>query len=259
LYDATTATPWKFTQGITHSFPTNPPLTLAAKEKILLVRSSSIFAANYTPAAGTRVFQWTSGGLDNNGETLEISLPGDTNSAAVRQYIRVDRVDFSDSTPWPTGPDGGGTSLTRIDERAYGNDFINWAEATASPGQTTYQQWTNSQGFGPGQNGANLDPDHDGIPNAMEYALGSSPLTTNTLAWHLIALSTGAQVSFDLNAQRPDVSYYIQKAADATFTTWTNLPVNWSPGTSSALVLAGTDASQNNAAFYRLAVELHNQ
>ena len=147
LFDTNTATPWQMTQGITCIFPTNPPLTLAAGEKILLVRNSAIFAANFTPAAGTRVFQWTSGALDNNGETVEIAKPGDTNNLGERQYVRVDRVDYSDSAPWPTGPDGGGTSLVRINERAYGNDFANWTESTATPGQTGFQQWVAGQRF----------------------------------------------------------------------------------------------------------------
>jgi hypothetical protein len=54
--------------------------------------------------------------------------------AGVRQYIRIDRVNYDDQAPWPTGPDGGGLSLTRVDPYLYGNDVINWDANTPSPG-----------------------------------------------------------------------------------------------------------------------------
>jgi hypothetical protein len=258
LFNTLTSEPWKMTQGVTYTFPTNPPMTLAPHEKILLVRNTAVFAASYTPPAGTRVIQWTSGGLDNNGETVELSMPGDVNTSGVRQYVRVDRVDFTDSTPWPTGPDGSGTSLTRIDEHAYGNDYINWTESTASPGQTVFQQWMDGQSVPGGQNGAGDDPDGDGLRNALEYAIGSSPLNKEPLACHLGTSAAGTQVSFELNVQRPDVTYFIQKSTDAAFTTWTNLPVNWTPGTTSALLLNAMDDSLDATAYYRLAVQLSN-
>ena len=97
LQSALTGDAWKFTQGITHVFPHQPGGDLAAREKILWCAAAPSFAQNYTPAVGTRVFQWTSGGLDNNGETLELAMPGDTNNVGVRQFIRVDRVDFTDT------------------------------------------------------------------------------------------------------------------------------------------------------------------
>ena len=258
LYDAATSEPWKFTQGITHVFPTNTPLTLLAGEKILLVRNSTIFGQNYSPPVGTRVFQWTSGGLDNDGETLEISMPGDTNNVGVRQYIRVDRVDFTDANPWPTGPDGSGTSLARINERGYGNDFANWAESVPTPGQTSYQQWVTSQNFLPGQSDPNADPDGDGLRNALEYALGTNPKISSTVTWNLAMLGADSQVSWTLAAQRPDVGYYIQKATDPTLTHWTNLTTSTS-GSSPTIVFSAVDSNSGDTAFYRLVIVLFNQ
>jgi len=60
-------------------------------------------------------------------------------------YIRLDRVNYSDGShpenfhelpgdPWPTDPDGGGKSLSRIDVESYGNDPANWQSAAATPG-----------------------------------------------------------------------------------------------------------------------------
>lgn len=258
LFDSATAEPWRFTQGITHAFPANPPLTLAPREKILLVRNSAVFAQNYTPAAGTQVFQWNSGGLDNGGETLELSMPGDTNNAGVRQFIRVDRVNYSDSAPWPTGPDGGGTSLVRINESGYGNDYINWAESVATPGETSFQQWLTSQNLPPGQNGPDGDPDGDGLRTGLEYALGTDPKVSSTFTWNLTRPEGNARISYQLAALRPDVGYFIQKAADARLTSWINLPTTVS-GVSPALQLSALDSDQDAAAFYRLVVVLYNQ
>jgi hypothetical protein len=259
LYDTNTATPWQITQGIKYDFPTTPPLTLAPGEKILLVHDNATFATNYTPVAGTRIFQWTSGSLDNSGETVELSKPGNTNNAGVRQYIRVDRVDYSDTAPWPSGPDGSGTALVRIDNHAYGNDVANWTEASGSFGEGSYLQWTTDQNFPAGQDGASDDPDHDGIRNAMEYALGTDPQSASTIQWNLTTPGSGAQINFTLAANRPDVSYYIQKAADANFSTWTDLTATMTPGIGGTFVLSATDSSHDAAAFYRLAIVLLNQ
>lgn len=259
LFDTTTGTPWKMTQGITHEFPVAPPLTLAAGERILLVRNSTIFAQNYTPAVGTRVFQWTAGGLDNGGETLEISKPGDTNNAGIRQYIRIDRVDYSDTTPWPVGPDGSGTSLARINERAYGNDFANWAESTATPGQTSYQEWADNQSFPLGQSDPDDDPDADGLCNAIEYALGSNPLIASTLEWSFDVINGTAHLAYTASVVRPDVGYYIQKATNVSLSDWDNLNVTTTSGPGPTFSFSAEDSTLDAAGFYRLAIVLFNQ
>ena len=61
-------------------------------------------------------------------------MPGDVNAAGVRQFIRVDRVNYDNEAPWPTGPDGGGTSLKRKVTTDYGNDVANWEAASPTPG-----------------------------------------------------------------------------------------------------------------------------
>ena len=85
-----------------------------------------------------------SGWLANDGEQLELSKPGDVDGLGVRQYIRVERVDYSDGSHsggepgdvdlWPAGADGLGSSLTRTSTTLYGNDPNNWTAATPTPG-----------------------------------------------------------------------------------------------------------------------------
>jgi len=79
------------------------------------------------------------GALGNDGEKLELSMPGDPEPAFV-PYIRTEKVNFSDGAhpvgndPWPTDPDGTlGYSLHRIVAGDYGNDVANWESAAATP------------------------------------------------------------------------------------------------------------------------------
>jgi len=150
LYDYATAQPWRFTDdpddpGIKYLLPSDPPVTVASGEHILLVKDLAIFNSRYTAPGGTQIFVWGAGRLDNGGEKVQISMPGDVNSQGVRQYIRVDRVTYSDGShhddsaggvdPWPVGADGLGSSLTRLFSHYYGNDPNNWTAALPSPGE----------------------------------------------------------------------------------------------------------------------------
>ncbi len=141
LIDTLTGVPWRFTDGIERVFPTAPALTVPAGGRVMIVRDTGDFTARYgSMPTGVQILEFDAGGLDNGGEKVEISMGGDVDLEGVRYYIRVDRVSYSDgshpegSDPWPTGPDGGGTSLTRIDPLAYGNDVINWTAADPTPG-----------------------------------------------------------------------------------------------------------------------------
>ena len=77
--------------------------------------------------------------LNNAGENVELykpdppQLPPNPDAGFV-PYILVDRVNYSDESPWPVEADGAGPSLQRIDVAAYGNDPVNWAAAPPTPG-----------------------------------------------------------------------------------------------------------------------------
>ncbi|MGA2172579.1 MAG: lamin tail domain-containing protein, partial [Sedimentisphaerales bacterium] len=145
LYDSTISTPWKFTNGIDYTFPAPPnAVTIAAGSKILVVKNVAAFEARYPSVSAGIIYGPYSGKLANEGEQLELSKPGDINDLGIRQYIRVERVDYSDGShpgnepcdidPWPTNADGKGKSLTRISATLYGNDPNNWTAATPTPG-----------------------------------------------------------------------------------------------------------------------------
>jgi hypothetical protein len=83
LYDASTGVAWRFVDdkdniGIVYHFPTAVPVTVAAGEKVLLVKNQVAFTAEFgAPAPGLQVFEWTLGSLSNGGEKPELQLPGD--------------------------------------------------------------------------------------------------------------------------------------------------------------------------------------
>jgi hypothetical protein len=154
LYDAISGEPWKFTDGIEFSFPTDPPVTIQAGGYLLIVKNPEAFrlrvrveaapaeslAQRWQAIPADKVLGPYEGRLDNSGEKVEISKPGDVDQFGTRYYIRVDRVNYSDGSHpvgedlWPSQADGGGKSLTRKVPQEYGNDVVNWKAGEPSPG-----------------------------------------------------------------------------------------------------------------------------
>jgi hypothetical protein len=147
LYRYDKAEPWKFTDGIEYTFPASPPVTIPAGGYVVVVRNKTVFSARYPTVPSGKILGPYSGLLNNAGESLELSLPGDVDELGERQYIRVERVNYSDGShhenfeelippvdQWPFMADGFGMSLTRINPDLYGNDPNNWTAASPTPG-----------------------------------------------------------------------------------------------------------------------------
>jgi hypothetical protein len=128
--------PWRFTDGIDYEFPVD--MLVDSGERILLVKDVTAFSSKYTAPPGVRIFQWTGGSLDNAGEKLQLSMPGDQEFEKNRYYVRHDRVNYDDDGDWPTAADGTGKSLTHIRPTQaggnYTNDAANWTAADPTPG-----------------------------------------------------------------------------------------------------------------------------
>jgi hypothetical protein len=142
-YDKSEA--WRFTDGIEFVFASDPVVTIPAGEYLLVVKHLDAFAARYgAMPGGVVVVGPYDGQLQNGGEKLDLSMPGDVDEFGTRCYIRIERVSYSDGSHpedcpggvdlWPVEADGGGMSLSRRVSSAYGNDVANWKAATASPG-----------------------------------------------------------------------------------------------------------------------------
>ena len=145
LYRDDKGEPWKFTDGIDFTFPADAPVTIPAGGCILIVKKPEAFSWRYPAVPGGIIFGPYEGNLSNAGESLELGMPGDVDNDSIRQYIRIDRVNYSDGSHpencpggidlWPTEADGNGMALSRVILTDYGNDPDNWFAAPASPGE----------------------------------------------------------------------------------------------------------------------------
>ena len=121
---------WKFTDGIDYTFPLGT--TIGAGQRLVIARNLAAYAQRYGSSDGVLGPFENDTKLSNAGERLQLAKPGDTDANNIRQYIRIDRVTYSDGShpvgtdPWPTEADGNGKSLTRKVLADYGNDIANW-------------------------------------------------------------------------------------------------------------------------------------
>jgi hypothetical protein len=106
LYREDKALPWKFTDGIDFTFPADVPVTIPAGGYLLVVRDPEAFSWRYPAVPGEKIFGPYSGSLNNAGERLELSMPGDVDELGTRYYIRIDRVSYSDGSHPENSPDG---------------------------------------------------------------------------------------------------------------------------------------------------------
>lgn len=110
---------WQFADGVDYVFPAT---TLDPGEYLIVASiDPTEFRTKYAIPLGIDIVGPFAGALDNAGENVRLYRPGDNFS-----LVQIDRVNYGDASPWPTRPDGGGTSLSRVDAAAYGNDPINW-------------------------------------------------------------------------------------------------------------------------------------
>ena len=127
--------PWKFTEGIDFEFPNN--LVLQPSQSIYLVKDKNTFESTYNLPQSTLIYEWNNGGLANEGEKIEISIPGDKEYDEDRYYIREDRVSYDDRLPWPFQADGTGKCLRHINPTVsgdnYTNDPANWEVSDPTP------------------------------------------------------------------------------------------------------------------------------
>ena len=153
LYCDDKTEPWKFTDGVEFIFPADTPVTIPAGGYILIAKKPEAFSWRYPSVPDSIIFGPYDGNLNNAGESLELGMPGDVDSDGVRQYIRVDRINYSDGSHpencpgnidlWPIEAGGYGMALKRkvltdpstMLRTGYGNDPENWIAAAPSPGE----------------------------------------------------------------------------------------------------------------------------
>jgi hypothetical protein len=144
LYDFDKGLAWKFTEGIDFTFPQDVPVTIPAGGYLLVVKEPEAFYWRYPNIPAGKIAGPYEGALNNAGEKLELSMPGNADDDAEASYIRVDSVSYSDGLHpencpggadlWPRSPDSGWSSLSRVSGANHSNDPDSWGSSTPSPG-----------------------------------------------------------------------------------------------------------------------------
>ena len=226
LFDDESNTPWRFTSGIEYEFPVVDTIALAPGERLILTRNIAAFNNQFSVPAGTKVLEWTTGGLSNGGEAIQLGRPGPTDASNFVSFVRVDRVKYDDSPSWPVEADGLGFALTKIAEKDYGNDFINWRAMVPSPGDIApgerFDNWASSNGV----INPLADDDGDGLINLLEYAFNLNPNAADPVSLlNIIPSGDGYVVEFDADLSRTDLDLVLQQSSDlVNWNTVTTVP-----------------------------------
>ncbi len=129
---------WRLRDAVSYRFPTGA--TIPAGGYLLVVpidpsdpgQANDFRARNNVPA-NIPLYGPYSGQLDNSGDSVELTRPDNPDIDSV-SYILVDKVKYSDNSPWPEAADGIGPSLNRRNVSAYGNDPANWIASGVTAG-----------------------------------------------------------------------------------------------------------------------------
>jgi hypothetical protein len=101
---------WSFTEGVSYTFP---DYELLPGEYLVIAYDSMAMLNTF----GINVLEWTSGGLKNSGEDIELTNAGG---------VVIDYVDYDDAGNWNSAADGWGPSLTLTDPSVDNNQPENW-------------------------------------------------------------------------------------------------------------------------------------
>jgi hypothetical protein len=140
VYDPCTSSDvnWVITKGVDYTFPRHT--TIPAHGYIVVARDKS----KYPSVPPSQLFGPFSGKLSNEGENIELSMPGELDSLGARVYVCIDNVTYSDGVhhenfvgldPWvkTRAANGSGESLHRINPNLFGNDVNNWESSSKTP------------------------------------------------------------------------------------------------------------------------------
>ncbi len=101
---------YEFISGVDFTFPS---FSLASGDFVVVAVNSAAMLNVF----GINTFEWTSGGLVNGGEPIEL-----VNSSG----FTIDIVNYDDVSPWPTQPDGYGPSLILCNPDSDNSLGANW-------------------------------------------------------------------------------------------------------------------------------------
>ncbi len=276
LYDpAFPQNTWRIRGGIDFDFPEG--LSLAPGALLLVVNFSpefepwaaTDFRTRFSVPAAIPLVGPFKGNLDNGGERLSLQRPDSPEplEPGTIPFVGVDEFTYRTHNaihvPYPAaGAMGTGFSIHRADN-TWGEEPTVWTAAAPSPGVYPVNSadadhdglpsaWEAAHGLNDndssGDNGANGDPDSDGLTNLQEYQLGTHPRdAASALRFTAVIKDASATLSFSAASDR---SYSILVSSNLMAPSWsklTDIPAG------SARTVQVTDPSVAGATrFYRI-------
>jgi hypothetical protein len=132
---------WRLSDAVDLTF--SPSLTLAPNTGLIAVSFdpeleptiAAAFREHYGIEADVVLMGPYAGALSNGGERLQLER---AIAASPDVYVLSDRVSYDDAEPWPSDADGGGSSLQRRRETAFGDLAASWQSAVPNPGTARF-------------------------------------------------------------------------------------------------------------------------
>lgn len=130
---------WRLNRAIEFTFPAgtnvaaDERLAVLAFDPALDAAKTAAFRATFGLSPNVRLLGPFQGLLDSNSDVVELERPEDLAAIGVGNVL-VDRVAYSDTTPWPATADGQGMSLHRVVPVAYGDSATSWIAVPPTPG-----------------------------------------------------------------------------------------------------------------------------
>ena len=172
----------EFFFGPHHALPPDGLAVIVPFDPVLQPGVASTFRQHYGLGAGVPLWgPWSAGtSLPDDGGWLGLyrALPVPPGVPAGVYWMLEDSVAYASAPPWPTGASGSGLSIWRFDGTRWGSDPMAWGESSPSPGSepSGYESWVEAFFLaGEPNSGPWDDFDGDGLPNQLEYLLGTNP------------------------------------------------------------------------------------
>ena len=193
---------WRLRKAVTFEFP---PFSYILPNTIVLVvgfnpNTNRTALTNlwikFGVPTNTPVFGPWEGRLSDTGDGVELYWPDDTQQpphpdAGYTPYIRADKVNYLSLPGWVTATNG--SSLQRKNALQFGNDPINWAAGSPTPGRGNLPSvldtdgdgmpdaWETTYGLNPNDpTDGPKDKDGDGMTNLQEYLAGTNPSSASS-------------------------------------------------------------------------------